>query len=94
MIAYRQIKLQKFYFNEHKDILAWECPKAFRPYHLVNLVSCLKHGFTLIQIIFWKMQMQNTKLVTVSVMENGQDKIDLLLRSYKTQQIQVDLMGK
>ena len=49
MIAYKQVYLsvmiayKQNLFNEHKHILEWECPKAFRPYCLVKLVmrNCL-----------------------------------------------------
>ena len=28
--------IMKILFNEHKHILEWECPNAFRPYRLVS----------------------------------------------------------
>ena len=41
MIAYKQIELQKFYFNEHLTHSCVGMPKAFRPYRLVFIDSSL-----------------------------------------------------
>ena len=42
MIAYK-LFIIKIVFNEHKDILEWECPKAFRPYRLIYINLHVKY---------------------------------------------------